>query len=167
MLGGVCAGIAKRFDTDPTLVRVVVIAAAVLTLGTTVLLYLAAWIIMPAGPEAPLARPSRDQLTNEVRDASGRVTEAGRILGRAARQAADEISALRTRPVASPPVGDEAAGAQAVNEDVLTPDAPTTTDETQSEVSPTPPAYPETQYPPSSDTPPPAPGAPGEERPQP
>ncbi len=140
MLGGVCAGIAKRFDTDPTLIRVIVIAAAVLTLGTTVLLYIAAWIIMPAGPEAPMARPSRDQLTSEVRDASGRVTEAGRILGRAARQAADEISALRTRPVAAPPVGDEAAGAQAVNEDVLSSDGP------PGEGS-APPAYPETQYP--------------------
>lgn len=172
MLGGVCAGIAKRFDTDPTLVRVIVIAAAVLTLGTTVLLYLAAWIIMPAGPEAPLARPSRDQLTSEVRDASGRVTEAGRILGRAARQAADEISALRTRPVASPPVDDEAAGAQAVHEDARTPDAPSATNETPGAPPPAPPAYPETQYPAtqhpsSSDTPPPAPGAPGEERPQP
>ena len=157
MLGGVCAGIAKRFDTDPTLVRVIVIAAAVLTLGTTVLLYLAAWIIMPAGPEAPMARPSRDQLTNEVRDASGRVTEAGRILGRAARQAADEISALRARPAASPPAAD----------------APSTSEDTPTDTGaepgtpPTPPAYPETQYPASSDTPPPAPGAPGEERPQP
>ena len=157
MLGGVCAGIAKRFDTDPTLVRVIVIAAAVLTLGTTVLLYLAAWIIMPAGPEAPMARPSRDQLTNEVRDASGRVTEAGRILGRAARQAADEISALRARPAASPP----AADASSMSEDTPT-DAGA-----EPATPPTPPAYPETQYPASSDTPPPAPGAPGEERPQP
>ena len=157
MLGGGCAGIAKRFDTDPTLVRVIVIAAAVLTLGTTVLLYLAAWVIMPAGPDAPMARPSRDQLTNEVRDASGRVTEAGRILGRPARQAADELSALRTRPAASPPAADVPSTSEDASTDVgAVPPTP-----------PTPPAYPETQYPPSSDSPPPAPGAPGEERPQP
>ncbi len=164
MLGGVCAGIANRFDVDPTLVRVAVLAAAVLTAGTTVLLYLAAWIIMPASPDASAMRPSRDQLTEEFRDASGRITEAGRILARSARQAADEIGALQRRPVATPPVGDEAAGAQAVNEDVLSSDAPSS----ETAAAPDAPAYPETQYPSSPPPVPPSSDAPGDqhERPQ-
>jgi len=153
MLGGVCAGIANRFDVDPTLVRVAVIAAAVLTVGTTLLLYLAAWIIMPASPDAPAMRPSPSQLSEEFRDAGGRVTEAGRILARSARQAADEISALQNRPVAGSPAGDEAAGAQAVSEDVLSSDAPSAGTSAAPE-APAAPSYPETQYPSS---PPPAP----------
>jgi len=162
MLGGVCAGIANRFDVDPTLVRVAVIGAAFLTVGTTVLLYLAAWIIMPASADAPAMRPSKDQLTEEIRDAGGRVTEAGRILARSARQAADEISALQRRPAAAPPVGDEASGAQAVNDDTRSSDVPGAPDAPEMPSTPAAPAYPETLYPPAS----PSTGGDEEARPQ-
>ena len=47
-LGGVCAGIAEYFDTDPTLVR---IGYVVLSLGSAafpgLLIYLILWMIMP------------------------------------------------------------------------------------------------------------------------
>jgi len=147
MLGGVCAGIANRFDLDPTLVRVAAIAIAVVTAALPVaLVYIALWIIMPAGSEAATKRPSRGELTEEFKTAGSRVTEAGRIVGRAARQAADEISSLQNRPVAPPPVGDEAAGAQSVNEDVLSGEAPRqaqpASDTSDTEPQPPPPAAP-------------------------
>ena len=111
MLGGVCAGLANRFNLDPTLVRVATIALGLVTAGTTILLYIALWIIMPAQPpetqeDAPARRPSREELTGEVRDAGTRVAEAARILGRAAQQAADEISQIPGRRSSPPPGGE-------------------------------------------------------------
>lgn len=49
MIGGVCAGLAEYFDTDPVLIRL----AAVLLFfagGVGLLSYIVAWIIMPAKP---------------------------------------------------------------------------------------------------------------------
>ncbi|MCB9482624.1 MAG: PspC domain-containing protein [Dehalococcoidia bacterium] len=131
MLGGVCAGFAKRFDLDPTIVRVAVIGLAVLTVGTTVLLYLALWIIMPAGAEADTRRPSRDQLSEEFRGAGERVAEAGRIVSRAAKQAAGEISALQNRPAsgesaAAEPTSDAASSAEAPSTESSAPEADAT-----------------------------------------
>ena len=50
MLGGVAGGIAKYFDVDATLVRVV-IAALTLFNGVGVPLYLAAWLLIPEDGE--------------------------------------------------------------------------------------------------------------------
>ena len=49
VIGGVCAGIARYFNTDPVIIR---IAAVVLALfgGAGVLLYIAALLLMPAEP---------------------------------------------------------------------------------------------------------------------
>jgi phage shock protein PspC (stress-responsive transcriptional regulator) len=49
MLGGVCAGIADRYGWDRTLVRLVAVASILLP-GPQVLLYLAAWVLMPSAP---------------------------------------------------------------------------------------------------------------------
>lgn len=46
MIGGVCAGIAEYFQIDPTIVRLLWVAAVLLA-GTGVLLYLVAWVIIP------------------------------------------------------------------------------------------------------------------------
>jgi phage shock protein C len=48
MAAGVCAGVADYFGIDVTLVRVMLAIAAVLTGGTGILAYLAAWVIIPA-----------------------------------------------------------------------------------------------------------------------
>lgn len=45
-LFGVCSGIAKYFDIDPTLVRIIWLVL-VLCCGVGVLAYLIAWILMP------------------------------------------------------------------------------------------------------------------------
>ena len=97
MLGGVCAGIANRVNLDPTIVRVAAIALGLLTaVVPLVVIYVALWLIMPAA-EAPPHRPTRDELTSELRDAADRVQEAAKIVTAAARQAADEISQVQGR----------------------------------------------------------------------
>jgi len=46
ILGGVCAGIARRFDWNPTTVRVVAVAS-ILIPGPQVLAYLICWAVIP------------------------------------------------------------------------------------------------------------------------
>lgn len=49
MIAGVCGGIAETYDFDPTLVRLVTIV--LIFSGLSPLLYLLAWIIIPAESE--------------------------------------------------------------------------------------------------------------------
>jgi phage shock protein PspC (stress-responsive transcriptional regulator) len=46
MIGGVCAGLARRFGWDPTLVRIVAVASCLIP-GPQFLAYIAAWILLP------------------------------------------------------------------------------------------------------------------------
>ncbi|PSL03204.1 phage shock protein C (PspC) family protein [Haloactinopolyspora alba] len=46
IIAGVCAGLARRFGTTTTTMRVIFIASCILP-GTQVLVYIALWIIMP------------------------------------------------------------------------------------------------------------------------
>jgi phage shock protein C len=69
MVAGVCAGIADYFGWDVTLVRVIVAAVSVLTGGTGVLAYLAAWAIVPA--EGEKASIAEDLLSTPRRDSPG------------------------------------------------------------------------------------------------
>ena len=46
-LGGVCGGLAQYSGVDATVIRIVTIVLVVFGLGTTVLVYLAAWLLMP------------------------------------------------------------------------------------------------------------------------
>ena len=58
-IAGVCSGLAKYFDADPTLVRLVVLTLAIVTGGLGFLAYIAAWIVMPVEYAAPgLPSPS-------------------------------------------------------------------------------------------------------------
>ena len=47
VVAGVCAGLAEYFNVDANLVRLVFAVVAVFTAGVGVLLYLAAWVILP------------------------------------------------------------------------------------------------------------------------
>lgn len=49
MLAGVCGGLAKFFDVDPTLVRLAFVVLA-LAGGPGVLLYIIMWIVTPCEP---------------------------------------------------------------------------------------------------------------------
>jgi phage shock protein C len=69
MVAGVCAGIADYFGWDVTLVRVIVAVVSVLTGGTGVLAYLAAWAIVPA--EGEKASIAEDLLSTPRRDSPG------------------------------------------------------------------------------------------------
>ena len=46
-IGGVCAGFARYFDVDATLMRILWLAALVLSGGLVFFVYIAAWILMP------------------------------------------------------------------------------------------------------------------------
>jgi phage shock protein C len=47
LLAGVCSGIAEYVGIDVTVVRLVFVALGVVTFGLGVLIYLAAWIVIP------------------------------------------------------------------------------------------------------------------------
>jgi phage shock protein PspC (stress-responsive transcriptional regulator) len=51
ILGGICGGIAEHIDVDPSLIRLVWIVVSLISLGTGLIVYLAAWIIIPESPE--------------------------------------------------------------------------------------------------------------------
>jgi phage shock protein C len=52
-IAGVCAGLARYFEVDVTLVRLLVVAATLCSGGLGLLAYIAAWIIMPREDPAP------------------------------------------------------------------------------------------------------------------
>jgi len=52
MIGGVCAGIARYFDLDVSLIRLIFIGLALMTaLFPMLLFYIIAWIIIPTEEE--------------------------------------------------------------------------------------------------------------------
>ncbi|MDD5428323.1 MAG: PspC domain-containing protein [Candidatus Omnitrophica bacterium] len=51
-IGGVCGGLGEYFDIDPTLVRVIFILIALLSLGLGVLAYILIWMVIPRKPMA-------------------------------------------------------------------------------------------------------------------
>ena len=50
ILGGVCGGIGEYFNVDPVLIRVLWVVFS-LAMGSGVLAYLIAWIIIPKNPK--------------------------------------------------------------------------------------------------------------------
>lgn len=64
MVAGVCAGLARYFDADATVVRLV-FALLVLVGGAGVPLYIAGWLLIPEdGAERPVAADFVDQLSS-------------------------------------------------------------------------------------------------------
>jgi phage shock protein PspC (stress-responsive transcriptional regulator) len=49
LIAGVAAGLARRYDTSPALVRILFVASLLLP-GPQILAYIALWIIMPKEP---------------------------------------------------------------------------------------------------------------------
>jgi phage shock protein PspC (stress-responsive transcriptional regulator) len=47
MVAGVCGGIARMFNMDAALVRILLVAATLLGFGTGAVIYLVAWAIVP------------------------------------------------------------------------------------------------------------------------
>lgn len=60
-LGGVCGGLAEYTGVDVTLIRIITVVLVVVGVGTTLLVYLAAWLLMPvAEPQNPWVPPTTD-----------------------------------------------------------------------------------------------------------
>ena len=49
-IAGVCAGFARYLDVDVTLVRIIWLAALLLSVGVVGAVYIVAWILMPSDP---------------------------------------------------------------------------------------------------------------------
>lgn len=58
-IAGVCAGIGARYRVDPTLVKVAFIVGALFG-GAGVVLYIAAWVLLPEGTTSPQATPDSE-----------------------------------------------------------------------------------------------------------
>jgi len=69
MVAGVCAGLARYFGWDVTMVRVIVAVLCVITGGTGVLAYLAMWVLIPEeGEKSSLAE---DLISESQHSSSG------------------------------------------------------------------------------------------------
>jgi phage shock protein C len=66
MVAGICAGVARYFGIDVTVVRVIVAVVCIITGGAGILAYLVAWVIIPEEGETSVA----ENPTNEKQDAS-------------------------------------------------------------------------------------------------
>ena len=47
ILGGVCAGLGEHLDVDPTVIRLIWAVVTLLSVGTGIIIYILAWIIIP------------------------------------------------------------------------------------------------------------------------
>jgi phage shock protein C len=120
MLGGVCAGFARRYGWDVTVVRIAWLLLAIVSAGLGLVLYLATWIVMPRpdqvpppAPEPPSAGGEQQDgiagevdeaawrlseqvrgIEGEVRVAGERIAESARVIARHARDSAEEIAEI-------------------------------------------------------------------------
>lgn len=59
ILGGVCAGLGEHLDVDPTVIRLIWAVVSVLSLGTGIIVYILAWIIIPeSGQDDGISPPA-------------------------------------------------------------------------------------------------------------
>ena len=57
-IGGVCSGIAAYLDVDVNVVRLLTVVATILGAGSLILVYVVAWVLVPAAPITPSAPAS-------------------------------------------------------------------------------------------------------------
>jgi phage shock protein PspC (stress-responsive transcriptional regulator) len=93
MLGGVIAGMARYWRLDVTLLRLIALVLIPFTGGMVVIVYLAAWVIVPR-PDQVSSSPPGEGEGRRLRDRLDRqhVTEFAREAGDTARRAADRMS---------------------------------------------------------------------------
>lgn len=82
MLGGVCGGLARYFDIDPNLVRLIFVVFAVVT-GFGILVYLALWLIVPEDEEG-----ASQPLGDRVREGTDDIVDRAKRLGEEIRSTA-------------------------------------------------------------------------------
>lgn len=62
--GGVAGGLAEYFDTDATLIRVVLVVLAFVSAGFAIVGYIAAWIVIPEAPSGTPEAAARPRSSN-------------------------------------------------------------------------------------------------------
>lgn len=51
VLAGVCGGLGAYMDVDPTVIRLVWVVVTLVSFGLGIIIYLAAWLLIPEPPE--------------------------------------------------------------------------------------------------------------------
>jgi phage shock protein C len=97
MWAGVAGGMAEYFDLDPSLVRLIWVAAAVVSHGLAIPLYILAWIILPRDDRPPADSHVR------WRDWSQEFHAETQRLAQEARRVADEFQTSPTTPQSDEP----------------------------------------------------------------
>ena len=80
MIAGVCAGLAKYFATDVTLVRLGFVLLTVFGVGATIPLYIILWIVLPAegtpvGTTQQSLQSGLDEMKNQFQVAATKVKQ--------------------------------------------------------------------------------------------
>ena len=65
-IAGVCSGLARYFEVDVTLVRLLVVAGTLFSGGLGLLAYIVAWIVMPRENQVPPFRSTAGASTQTV-----------------------------------------------------------------------------------------------------
>jgi phage shock protein PspC (stress-responsive transcriptional regulator) len=50
IIAGVCSGLGEYFDIDPTIIRLIWVFLTLASVGTFIIAYIIAWIIIPKQP---------------------------------------------------------------------------------------------------------------------
>jgi phage shock protein C len=62
-IAGVCAGMARYFGVDVTLIRILAVALAVWPVGVGIIIYIVCWVVMPNDPYL-LPAPANSVMTS-------------------------------------------------------------------------------------------------------
>jgi phage shock protein C len=54
VLGGICGGLGEYLDVDPNIIRLLAVVFTIAAFGTGILVYIAAWVILPRRGYEPL-----------------------------------------------------------------------------------------------------------------
>ncbi|MBD3168537.1 MAG: PspC domain-containing protein [candidate division Zixibacteria bacterium] len=79
IIGGVCGGLAEYFDIDPTLVRIICVALA-LVAKPVIIIYIVGWIIIPEREPSVIVEGAESEDVARVSDNSNRGMWFGIIL---------------------------------------------------------------------------------------
>lgn len=90
MIAGVAAGLARRYDLDVTLIRLLFVGAAILSAGLAVGVYLVAALVMPREGETP----GISSLQHNTQDLVGR----GRELYGESRRTVERVRGASSKP---------------------------------------------------------------------
>ena len=115
MWAGVAGGLGEYFDVDPVIVRLIWMAATVLTGGLAIPLYIAMWIIMP-----------RDDQMDSTRPYDG-LRDGPRQFAAEARQMADDVAGTVRTAWEGGPTTDAAGAAESKGAATATAESPVST----------------------------------------